>query len=616
MTDQDPTQRYEAPPVDQTTAPVPPEASPPPAQEPVVPAATAPVASTVAAGPGRNRLRWLIAGVVTLLVVGAAAGATLLLTRDAGDPDVLAWTPKDSLVYTEARLDLPGGQQAELAKVMSAFPGFDDQAAFPTKLSEALDQLVKRSSDDKMGYQADIEPWFGGQVSMSIGPLPETADAKQARALLLASVTDAAKAKAWADKLLTESGATTATETYDGITITTVTPPAGSETPAGMTGAYALFGQVIGVGDAASIKAAIDTKGTGGLATSDQFRTASASVTGDRLGFLYLDAARLAAGAQGLSGDAAQPMPELPAVFDDLSASWVVMAVRAEDGAFVVDTRQPHVDKLGPAKATESRVAALVPSSTVFLATGHDIGAGLERLRALAAEDPELADGVKQVDDTLALVGGLNAIVGWMGDAGLAITRDGDDVAGGLVITPTDKDAADKLLTQLRGFLAFAGGGSGITVTDEDYGGTTITSVTIDNVGDLLGAATGGSLDGPDDVPDTIVIAFAVSDEVVTLGYTAEFVKAVLDTRGGESLATTDRFKAMLDRVDTVHGSLSWIDVAAIRDLVEGMVPDDERGEYDADVKPYLAAFDAVIATSVPGDDLDKGTVVVRVVGE
>jgi hypothetical protein len=274
------------------------------------------------------------------------------------------------------------------------------------------------------------------------------------------------------------------------------------------------------------------------------------------------------------------------------------------------------VDKLGPANATESKVAALVPASTVFLATGHEIGAGLERFRALAAEDPELADGVKQLEGSLALIGGVDALIGWIGDAGLAITRDGDDIAGGLVVTPTDRAAADRLLTQLRGFLALAGVGSGIKVTDEDHDGTTVTSITIENVGDLLGAATGGSLDGPDDIPDSIVIAYAVTDEVVTIGYTADFVKAVLDTRGGESLATTDRFRGMLDRADKVHGSLSWVDVAAIRDLVEGMIPDAERGEYDADVKPYLSAFDAIISTGVPGDDLDTGTIVMRVVGQ
>ena len=615
MTDQDPTQRFEAPPAAEPAPTEPP--APPAPPEPVVAAPTAPVAAARPAGPGRSRLRWLVAGIVTLLVVGTAAGATFLLTRDAGDPDVLAWTPADSVVYTEARLDLPGSQQAELAKVMSAFPGFDDQAAFPTKLAEALDQLVKRASDDKMGYQADIEPWFGGQVSMSIGPLPSTADPTQVRALVLASVKDATKAGAWAEELLTETGATTSTETYDGITITRVVPPAGSDAAgADVTGAYALFGPVIALGDPASIKAAIDTKGTGGLPTHDQFTAASGSVSGDRLGFLYLNAAAIAQGAQGLAGDTGATMPELPAMFDDLSAPWVVMAVRAEDGAIVVDTRQPHVDKLGPAVATESKVAALVPASTVFLATGHEVGAGLERLRALAAEDPELADGVKQLEDSLALIGGVDALIGWIGDAGIAITRDGDELAGGLVVTPTDKAAADRLLTQLRGFLALAGESAGIKVTDEDHDGTTVTSITIENVGDLVGAATGGSLDGPEDVPDSIVIAYAVSDEVVTIGYTADFVKAVLDTRGGESLATTDRFKGMLDRADKVHGSLSWVDVAAIRDLVEGMIPDAERGEYDADVKPYLAAFDAIIATSVPGDDLDTGTIVMRVVGQ
>ncbi len=144
---------------------------------------TAPVAATAAAPRGgRHRLRWIAALVVTLLVAGTAAGATLLLTGDSGDPDVLAWTPSDSLVYTELRLDLPGSQQAELAKLMSAFPGFDDQAAFPMKINEALDQLVGKASDGAQSWTGDIDPWFGRQLSVSVGPLPgsieEASDAR------------------------------------------------------------------------------------------------------------------------------------------------------------------------------------------------------------------------------------------------------------------------------------------------------------------------------------------------------------------------------------------------------------------------------------------------------
>ena len=80
---------------------------------------------------------------------------------------------------------------------MKAFPGFEDQAAFPIKLNEALDLLVGKATDGKQGYKTDIEPWFGGQLGVSVGPLPAAADPAAARAVAF-SVKDAAKATAWA----------------------------------------------------------------------------------------------------------------------------------------------------------------------------------------------------------------------------------------------------------------------------------------------------------------------------------------------------------------------------------------------------------------------------------
>ena len=628
MTDQDPTQRYEPP----TAAPQPPAPqpadstqaipafAPPPAPTPeafatdAVP--TSPVETTQAAGSrgGKHRLRWIAALVVTLLVAGTAAGATLLLTSDSGDPEVLAWTPADSLVYTELRLDLPGSQQAELAKVMAAFPGFDDQAAFQMKLNEALDLLVGEATDGTQTWTGDIDPWFGGQLSVSVGPLPGSVeDASSSRGLLLASVTDSAKAEAWAAALVSEHGASTATETYNGVTITTVTPKDGA--PAGMADvptAYALTGPVLALGDVASVQAAIDTQGTAGLNTVEQFQTAEATVSGDRLAFAYMDTAALAESATNLAGEAAAAMPSLPTAIDGLVPPWTVAAVRAEDGAFVVDTRNPHVAKLGPAESSDATVASVLPPTTVALVEGHDIGAALTRLKDLAAGDPQLADGVKQVDDALAIVGGWDAVVGWMGDAGVAVTRDGDTVSGGLVVTPTDAAAAERLLTQLKGFVQLAGAGSGITVTEEPYAGTTITVINLGDLGALAGAATDGAVD----VPGDLEISYAVTDDVVVIGYGTAFTKAVLDASTGDSLADTERFKTSLEQAGTTHASLFWLDVTGIRDLVEAQVPASDKAQYEADAKPYLEAFDSVIGTYAPAEDIDRGTVILRVVGE
>lgn len=620
MTDQDPTQPYEPPVSGEIPAAGPAPAAPPSAVEapglppptPAIdPVPTTPVSTPPTTRPGRSRMRWLAAAAVTLLVVGAAAGATFMLTTDAGDPAVLSWAPADSILYAEARLDLPGNQKAELAEVMTAFPGFDDQAAFPVKLNEALDVLLGKASDGKMTYQADIEPWFGGQLGISISAIPASGEARDARGLVLVSVKDAAKAGAWASKVLADAGATTATETYNGVTITTITPPSGREV-GHMEAAWASFGPVMGLGDLASVKAAIDTKGSAGLPTVAQFGTAQAALPGDHLGFAYVDAALLLESSKALTGGAAEAMPSMPAFLDQLQVAWGAATVRAEDGAFVVDTATPHMTTMGAARSSESRLPALLPPNTVALVEGHDVGETLQKAKDLLAGDPAMAEGVKAVEDALALVGGYGAIVDWMGEVGLAITVDGDSIGGGLVVTPLDAAAPERLFSQLRGFIALAGGFSGLTVTEESHAGATIVVIDLGDLGDLAGMASDGAIEAP----ANLKIAYAVTGDVVVLGYGADFVKAVLDARTGDSLATSERFASALKLVDKAHGSLVWLDLAAARGLVESQIPADELGAYQTEVKPYLDAFDSVIGTNLPGETVDRSTLVLRVSGD
>ena len=92
-----------------------------------------------------------------------------------------------------------------------------------------------------------------------------------------------------------------------------------------------------------------------------------------------------------------------------------------------------------------------------------------------------------------------------------------------------------------------------------------------------------------------------MTDEVVVLGTSVDFVKGVLDAPSGSNLASTDQFKSALARVDSVNSTLFWLDVAGIRDLAEARLSSDEKASYEADLKPYLDAFDSVIATNVSG---------------
>src|SRR3954466_7925894 len=121
--------------------------------------------STGAARGGR--VRWLVAGLATLLVFAVVGGVLFLAAPRARPPSATAhYVPADTTAYAELRLDLPGDQHDNLASFISHFPGFADQAAFQQKLDESLNSLVSRSNSAGIDWNNDVKPWFGGQIAV------------------------------------------------------------------------------------------------------------------------------------------------------------------------------------------------------------------------------------------------------------------------------------------------------------------------------------------------------------------------------------------------------------------------------------------------------------------
>ena len=612
MTDQIDTQTYEAP------------------VEALEPAPTVPVVAAPVAPRGRrSRLRWLVAMIVTVLVVGTAAGATLLLTASAGDATVLAYVPADAVSYVEVRLDLPGSQRAEVAKLLSAFPGFADQAALNTKLGEAFDRLVKAASNDKHDYQTQIAPWFSGELAVASGPTPAPAAASPTdgmspvsaltsiRALVLVGVTDPAKATAWVNGILTEAGATTTDEAYNGATITVVHDKAldGSIVKVPEMG-YAVLGRVLAAGDLTSLKAAIDTKGTSGLGSTAAFRQAKAAVAGDRIGFMWTDLkASLATSLAALKAmDTDGTATAAVNVLSGMVPAWSAGAIRAADGNLVIDGVQPHV-AFGTA-AAGTGVAALAPKGTIALLGSGDLGTALTTLHDKLAAEPKLAAALKQVDSVLGLVGGFNSAVGWMGATGIAVTAQGTTVSGGVIVVPSDAAAAKRLFTQLRSLIELGTAASGKqAISDETYADATITTVDLASLAPLLSAMGSGSGMTPTvgSLPANLKLVYSVTDKVVVLGVDPAFVRSVLDARTGDSLAKDTRFAALAKSAGVGNAGVTWLDIAAIRGLAEGALPAAERSKYETDVKPYLVPLDAIVGGGSAGTDLDRTTMILSV---
>ena len=582
----------------------------------VTSAPTTPVEPPAARGASRNR--WIAAIAVSAVVIAAAIGATLLLTGEAPDADVLAWTPAESVMYAEARLDLPGDQRQQLGTFLSAFPGFDDQAILDQKLAEVMDRVVRGATEGAWDYQNDIDPWFDGQVSVSVGPLPtDPDDARTGRLLVLVGVDDAAAARAWVDEVLASEGAPRSTTTHGSVEVTVI--ETGSERAP--DAAYATFGPVLALGDLASVTASIDTGGNGGLASADTFTAASRSLPGDRLAYYWMDLAAVTSWSTAMQGqlgpDVPAPMPPLPAFFDDMTPAWVAGALRAEGDALVFEARSPHVAAIAGDPANRaSTLAALVPANTLLLAASHDVSGNVDRLLTLLRSDPNIASSVTEVENALGILGGVDGLAGWIGDLGIVVVPEGSGVAGGVVIDPTDRAAAERLLTTLRSFVTLAGGSAGISIRDETHGSAAITILTIEDASQLLELARAmGSTDVPSAAtpPITVELAWSVTDDVVVLGSSPSFVRTVLDVPGAESLAENDRFEALVGRAGREHSGLFWVDVAAARGLAEGILPAEDRADYDREIRPYVEALDAVLGTQVMGSDVDASSIYVTV---
>ena len=64
------------------------------------------------------------------------------------------------------------------------------------------------------------------------------------------------------------------------------------------------------------------------------------------------------------------------------------------------------------------------------------------------------------------------------------------------------------------------------------------------------------------------------------------------------------------------HTGVSFVDIAAARGLIEGRLSEatpEERAEYEESVKPFLTPFDAFIASTVTGGELDQQRALITV---
>jgi hypothetical protein len=583
----------------------------------LVTAPAIPATPVVPGGPvgSRSRRRWAIGIAFVALVALTSIAVALFLTGRSSTATVLGYVPGDTVVYGEVRLDLPGDQRRAVGEFLSKFPGFADQAALDAKLDEILDQLVRDATTNGQSYTTDIKPWFDGELAFSVGTLPPAAPISGAdpalppdgRGLVLVSIKDPALAQAWFDAAIAKVGAKTTTESYNGSTLTVF------QKSGGITAALAVIeGKVAVAGDIVSVKAAVDSKGASPFASLPGPRTAIDSATGDHVGFVYVGLRALVDWSNQMSSAVAPPggtlNPAMSAAMLKVIPDWGAYWLRIERDAIVMEAVAPKAAAvIGPTDNRVSPVVEHIPGTAVVAATSNDYGKTLKQMLDLYRSEPTLKPMLDQLDSALGLVGGEDAALGWAGDTAVVVNLADGTPEGGLIAIPTDKAAAEHLFTSLRSFIALAGAQQGLSVSDETYNGTTITTVDLGDLATLTGGTgAAGSIPLP---TGHLQIAYAVTDQVVVVGSGPGFVKHVLDTTAATSLKSNDRYKKLADRAGAGTGT-TFVDITTIRGLIEKAAADatdltgpDALAKYNAEIKPFLAPFDAIVASgSVTGN--------------
>jgi hypothetical protein len=147
--------------------------------------------------------------------------------------------------------------------------------------------------------------------------------------------------------------------------------------------------------------------------------------------------------------------------------------------------------------------------------------------------------------------------------------------------------------------------GFGAAVRTVDHNGTKITVV------DYTGTSFDTGSFPPGYKPE---LAFATNADIAVVGIGQAWVESVLDAGPGHSLADDARFKALLDRAGSDNIAVSFVDVAAIRGLLEPIaqqtMPADSWAYYAREIQPYLKPLDALISTGRKDGTLDRGVTI------
>ncbi|HSH21516.1 MAG TPA: DUF3352 domain-containing protein [Candidatus Caenarcaniphilales bacterium] len=552
------------------------------------------------------------AALLTVLALVLIVGTVAFASFDPASPSVLLrYAPSESIAYAELRLDLPGDQREQVLAFMAHFPGFSDAGAVEQRIAEAFDEAASESGEE-LAWERDVKPWFGGQLAVII-PSPGEDDGEDDRPRSRWVIGLSVKDRAAAEKLIAQHASTSGRESDEHRGATVWTGNGGRRPALALTDDALLLSERL-----ADLHKALDVAAgeRPGLADDERFSDPIGNLQPDRLATFYLDGEAVAE----LADDRMAALEMAAEPYAGLLGGRTVAELRAEGDHLVLLARMrpgPEAPPLPSNRMTEL-ASYMPPDSAVYFET-RDTGAGIKRSLTTFLERAggmDADDGFEpQIETMLGMP--VEDYLDFLDDAAVAVSFGGGQPSGGLVATVTDDLVARQRLERLVGLLrtAVAFETLPIIIEEEQHADTTITFIrprddsdTGDSdMEDYPMGAPELSFPGIDRLPS---IGFAFTDDGLLLVGVDDFVRDALD-RESDGLAATDSYRTALEAGGSENAGVAYLDLAALRQLMEKDMDERERVRYEREIQPYLAPFTRVVSVTVrEGDELVSRTLV------
>jgi hypothetical protein len=470
----------------------------------------------------------LVIALTTLLTLAGGTFLAAYLVLFAGVTDrAAALAPADTIAYANVYLQPSTAQQMRLGALIGRLPGFEDASRLDEKIDEVAQNLLGSAGID---YRGDVRPWLGNQASIAL--LPANGGGEPSPIAFLA-VTDPDSAEAALSHTAAQQGSEVTTKDHQGIVLSVAD---GS--------AWAFVDELLVISPSAdAVETSIDvSRGDPSLAGSVGFGEAMAELPSDHLASIYLDlsrAAQLAGSETELSG-------------------WSVAGaalVAEEDGLRLVGAA-PFDETAASASARAGVALASEPSTLVEWMPADTQGeAVIFGLRHVIDDAEAAAAGTEEGQTFTDALSSLRALVAFgLGldldddvlplldrEAAVAISGIRDGLPSGqILLHPTDVAAAANVLQRLTDGLESLGASVETRPAGERAEITTI------------------------DLPELGAAAYAIHEDVVIIGLSADDVAAAIDANEtGDNLAATDAYVRTFELAGARAGNELYVDVAA-----------------------------------------------------